>query len=133
VDQYLHWHHTHLRKGAASLFFYAMIAPLFDNSKDYSQEKKAAQTDLELSLQIIEARLSQSKYLAGDEVSIADLQAATEFTQHLLAHTYDFSPYSNIMRWLALLQEMPGYGKTHAPVSELFDQLRGSEYKLSTA
>jgi len=37
------------------------------------------------------------------------------------------------MRWLALLQEMPGYGKTHAPVSELFDQLRGSEYKLSTA
>jgi glutathione S-transferase len=69
---------------------------------------------------------------SGDEISIADMQAATEFTQHLLANTYDFSAYTNITRWLGSLQEMPAYAKTHSPVAELFDQLRASE-KLRTS
>jgi glutathione S-transferase len=126
VDQYLHWHHTHLRKGAASLFFYAMIAPLFDGSRDFAEEKKAAILDLETSLQIIDARLANTQFIAGDEISIADMQAATEFTQHVLANTYDFTSYANVTRWLGVLKEMPAYAKTHTPVAELFDQLRAS-------
>jgi glutathione S-transferase len=65
-------------------------------------------------------------HVAGDEISIADMQAAAEFTQHVLANTYDFTGYANVTRWLGVLKEMPAYAKTHTPVAELFDQLRAS-------
>jgi hypothetical protein len=41
------------------------IAPLFDGSKDFAEEKKAAILDLETSLQIIDARLANTQFIAG--------------------------------------------------------------------
>jgi hypothetical protein len=61
------------------------------------------------------------------------MQAATEFTQHVLADTYDFSTYANITRWLGVLQEMPAYAKVHTPVANLFDQLRASSKPLRSS
>lgn len=124
VDQYLHWHHTHLRKGAASLFFYAMIAPLFDATKDYSTEKKTALVDLEASMSILDEQLGKTAFLAGNSMSVADLQAATECTQHIVAGTYDFSKHRNVTRWLNALMQLPSYRQTHASVAELFRALR---------
>jgi len=124
VDQYLHWHHTHLRKGAASLFFYDIIAPLFDESKDFRAEKSLAMADFTSSLQIIEARLAKSLFLAGARVSIADLQAGTEFTQHVLANTFSFEQYPNTMRWLESLRGLPAYNRAHAPLAEIFERIR---------
>jgi len=45
--------------------FALQIAPLFDESKDFRAEKSLAMADFTSSLQIIEARLAKSLFLAG--------------------------------------------------------------------
>ncbi len=75
ISEYLHWHHTHLRKGAAAFY------------KTYFVEAGAEPADIDGELKIIEDSLkyvethflAKSKFISGgDEISIADLQFACE-------------------------------------------------------
>ena len=60
-----HRDRSRARGAFLSLVLAAQIAPLFDGSKDFAEEKKAAILDLETSLQIIDARLANTQFIAG--------------------------------------------------------------------
>jgi len=74
VSEYLHWHHTHLRRAAGA--FYKTYMTEGGEPQDIDAELKV----LEDSLKHVETHfLSKSKFISGaDELSIADLQFSTE-------------------------------------------------------
>ena len=60
----------------------------------------------------LEAWLSGSPFLAGNEVSIADLAAVCEVTMHSLV-AFDLSPYPQVQAWVARLFEIPAVTEGH--------------------
>jgi GSH-dependent disulfide-bond oxidoreductase len=65
-------------------------------------------------LKVLDARLGQTKYLAGDEFSIADI---INFTWANAGRTFlglDYAPYPNLVRWLDELAARPAFVKALA-------------------
>ena len=70
IQQYCHWHATSLRRGAGA-FFYTHFAECIWGKNDYSKEIAKGRYVLDDSLPYLEAWLTKSKYLCGDEISFA--------------------------------------------------------------
>jgi len=77
VDRYLDWHHTHLRH-ASSLIFKKCFAPQLTKKAANPVELASHEAILKRALKTMEAWLSESKFLCGDEMTIADLAASHE-------------------------------------------------------
>ncbi|MEP0189930.1 MAG: glutathione S-transferase N-terminal domain-containing protein [Erythrobacter sp.] len=58
---------------------------------------------------LIDTRLGANEYLAGDEYSVADMATFPWLTAKQQAlHGIDISPFKNIQRWAATLEQRPG-------------------------
>ena len=67
--------------GSGQYIFKKLFAPMIIN-KEYTEEELAYnKMQLNKALKNLELRLSQHKYICGDEVSIADLSACFELDQ----------------------------------------------------
>jgi glutathione S-transferase len=103
VNQWLHWHHTHTRKAGVEIVFNSVWAPLI--FKKPPEAFKAAVEEgkkvLKASLDILEIPLKQSKFLVGDEISIADLIIAHELFAIAVHKLYDWtSSHPSVAKWL---------------------------------
>jgi len=70
--------------------------------------------------------LKDSKYLAGDEVSIADLSLYGDAGYLLHLFAFDFNQYPNIKRWYDSMEKRFGQleaRKTYIPIMKLFGGL----------
>lgn len=69
---------------------------------------------------LIDKRLSENEFLAGDEYSIADMATLpwmTEKQQNL--HGIDVSPFKNVQRWLAAAGNRPGVQRGFTVMSDV--------------
>jgi len=105
VNQYLDWHHSNLRFGAAGLIYLKVIAPILGQPSS-EVDIKRFEIKLEASFERIESWLTQHKYIAGEEISIADLSAACEIVM-LIFLQYDFSKYPKTHAWLRAVNDIP--------------------------
>jgi len=65
---------------------------------------------LDGALQVMDSRLGESKWLAGDEFTAADIMPVwTLTTQRYWGPLLDLSKYTNILRWLQDIAARPGY------------------------
>ena len=121
IQQYLHWHSTVLRRGAGA-FFYTHFAECIWGKRDYSREIAKGRHTLDESLVLLEAWLTNSKYLCGEEISFADLMAYHELVSHvagaILTDT-DWQAHPHVKQWFDRLTERP-HSKT---VSEMIMQV----------
>ncbi|XP_065664287.1 glutathione S-transferase theta-3 [Hydra vulgaris] len=80
VDEYLAWHHLNLRSGASGIVFKSIFKPMLTGQppSDVTSELKLFQKCLEMFDSYF---LKNTLYISGNEVSIADLLALTEFSQ----------------------------------------------------
>ena len=63
--------------------------------------------------------LKDKKFIGGDDISIADLQAVCEFTQFWMMHIDPGEGYPRIVQWIKDVQAAVGqevFDKVHAPV-----------------
>jgi glutathione S-transferase len=60
-------------------------------------------------LQMVDDRLSNSKYLAGDEVTAADVMTVFSLTTMRGFYPVDLGPYKNILRYLNEVVARPAY------------------------
>eukprot|EP01091_Cochliopodium_minus_P016545 TRINITY_DN6242_c0_g1_i1.p1 TRINITY_DN6242_c0_g1~~TRINITY_DN6242_c0_g1_i1.p1 ORF type:complete len:223 (-),score=52.82 TRINITY_DN6242_c0_g1_i1:91-759(-) len=105
VNQYLHWHHNNLRK-AALAFFFTVLAPRVFGQGDYSKKIQEGKDAAYKAVEHIEkVWLSKQKYLCGEYITFADLQAAHELLQVTLAGLVDVSQYPNVSRWLSEIEK----------------------------
>ena len=67
--------------------------------------------------------LAQSKFMTGDNLTIADMAAYVEIGQLQPAFTnvYDFSGLDNVQRWLADMRQVEGHDVVHTVLAELGD------------
>jgi len=102
-DKYLHWFHwsnaTLQPQMAASMW------PAADEGT-----RKFREARLHAALGVMESRLGESKWLAGDEFTAADIMPVwTLTTQRYWGPALDLSQYTNILRWLGDVAARPGY------------------------
>ena len=120
IDWHLHYHHRNLRDASIGL-----IAPRVRKDLDIPQAiRQAAQVTVTRALHALdEGWLANSRYLAGENVTIADFAAYVEIGQLQPGFTnvYDFSPFSNVQRWLDDMRQLPGHDDVHIALTELGD------------
>ena len=115
VSQWLHWHHTASRE-----FTVAYFAPTVrkDLAKVFTPEflapKRAA---IKGALKVLEAQLQKTRFLVGSAPTIADLcvfQDIGQFSPHGLGlGGFDFTPYPAVDKWMARMEQLPGYKESH--------------------
>eukprot|EP01138_Halocafeteria_seosinensis_P004078 gb/GECG01004170.1/.p1 GENE.gb/GECG01004170.1/~~gb/GECG01004170.1/.p1 ORF type:complete len:244 (+),score=21.50 gb/GECG01004170.1/:1-732(+) len=100
VDEYLDWHHLNIRATAGRLVFPAVMMPLMgmDVPSNIEDLVKESTEGLDKALRLLDEKLSKQKYVAGDEVSIADLSCFCELYQ-LETLPFDYQRYSNLSKW----------------------------------
>ena len=59
-------------------------------------------------LKVMERQLSQTSFLVGEQFSIADI-ALYAYTHVAHQGGFDLAPFPSIQRWLAQVQQQPGY------------------------
>ena len=87
------------------------------NGKTYSEtELEDHVLILERALELIEGRLSKTRFISGDEVSIADLSAACELDQARFIEL-DLNPYPQTKLWLnKMIDEDPTMLEIHETI-----------------
>ncbi|XP_066927973.1 uncharacterized protein [Clytia hemisphaerica] len=80
LNEYLSWHHTNLRMGAAMYFRTTTLIPLLTGNppRDGSKYLKIFNDSMRM---MEEYYLKDTPFILSDQVSIADLMAVMEFTQ----------------------------------------------------
>jgi len=125
VDRYLDWHHLGLRVANQKYQYNAIVAAAFSIPIPNKEENiKTYLAQLNVSLDFIErVFLANTQFLAGNSVSIADLQAGCELHAGLLG-LVDVSKYPKVKAWLNRLAEtVPGFRKANANVTGLYAKL----------
>lgn len=120
VDWYLHYHHRTLREASVGL-----VAPKIRKDLDISETtQQAARATLTRALEALETGwLANSRYLAGDGLTLADFAAYVEIGQLQPGFTnvYDFAPFANVRRWLADMKQVDGHDTVHTVLATLGD------------
>ena len=120
VDWYLNYHHRNVRDASIGL-----VAPKIRKDLNIPEAtQEAALATLTHALNALETGwLADSKYLAGDTVTLADFAAYVEIGQLQPGFTnvFDFAPFPNVQRWLAAMQQTDGHDDVHIVLRELGD------------
>ena len=104
--EYLYW--FHFANGTLQpAFMRLMIASRFDPPADHPA-LLLGQSRMQRILGMMEARLSQVPYLAGD-FSAADIMTVFSLTTMRHFQPYDLSPYPHIQKYLARIGARPAY------------------------
>jgi glutathione S-transferase len=74
----------------------------------------AAQGRFDLVMQSVEARLATVPYLAGEELTLADIMSVFTFTTMRLFQPVDLSPYPHILTYLKRIGARPAYQRAMA-------------------
>ena len=120
VDWYLHYHHRNVREASTGL-----VAPRIRKDLAIAEPiQRAAQAAFTRAMVALETGwLANSRYLAGDAPTLADIAACVDIGQLLPRYTnlFDFTPYPRVLGWLQSLEAMPGYREVHVPLEVLGD------------
>jgi len=76
--------------------------------------RTSVQERLDKVLALIDAQLSRSDYLAGDEFTAADIMSVFSLTTMRLFHPVDLAPYRNILAYLQRIGRRPAYERAMA-------------------
>lgn len=119
VDWYLNYHHRNVRDASG------LVAPKIRKDLNIPEQAQAsARKNLTAALGALDTWwLKDSKFLAGDAVTIADLAAYVEIGQLKpeFTNVFDLSPFPNVQRWLDSMAKVEGHDDSHVVLAELGD------------
>ena len=82
VDEYLHWHHMNTRLASVEYFWQAFLLPRMKGLEvEADKEKKLRRRLIRVAQNLERIFLRNSKFISGNEVSVADLAACCELEQ----------------------------------------------------
>jgi len=119
VDEYLDWQHTGLRKAGVDYFVSLVFTPM-GSGKPADKTKVAENLEkVEKALDVLEKTfLGDKKYLAGNDISIADLCAITEIMQVVATKADIFTKRPVLKAWKDRVQKAlnPAFDEAHGMV-----------------
>ncbi|XP_041455859.1 glutathione S-transferase theta-1-like [Lytechinus variegatus] len=87
VDEYMAFHHTGTRGGCCGIFISEVLIPLFSEGKEHASEERLKRDTENLTKQLDKlenAFLQDNDWLAGDDISVADVLAVSEMMQNTI-------------------------------------------------
>lgn len=110
VNQYLHWHHTHLRY-ASRLIFTLVLGPMLGMPiEDWRVDE--AKVVLKRALDLMEDWLSKTRFLTGPAPSIADITAVCEIAQ-LQMIEFGLDSWPRVKAWFDQVYAWPEMVEVH--------------------
>ena len=120
VDWYLHYHHRNVRDASIGL-----VAPKIRKDLDIPDAtQRAARVTLTNALHTLESGwLAESRYVTGEQLTLADFAAYVEIgqLQPSFTNVYDFAPFPNVRRWLEEMTQVEGHDDVHVVLAEIGD------------
>ena len=120
VDHYLHYHHRSIKE-ASTGYFAPILRPDLGLSKDLVN---MSQRMFGSALKALETQwLRKNKFIAGDNVTIADFSAYVEIAQlnKQFTNLFDYSPFENLTRWLEDMSKLPYHDDVHMVLTKMGD------------
>lgn len=107
VEQWLDWNQTRLGIESAKIMFHTHFAGDKAKPEVIADGKKWVAKILP----VMDSVLAKSKYLCGDQPTLADLAAVTNIA-YLEMCQYDLGPYPAVSKWYGAMKTRPSFGKT---------------------
>lgn len=131
VDEYLSWQHTSVRMFGSKVFLMKTLVPLFLGSPVPPEKLEGAVEGLNEALKAFEEKFLQDRpFIAGDEISLADLVALVEIMQPVGAGHDVFEGRPKLAAWRHRVEDTVGkdlFLEAHHPLlhpeKEAVDQL----------
>lgn len=105
MDQWLFWWAAHCEPALLTLVFERLVKPYLKLGDADAALVRAAETELDRYLPILDKQLTDREHIAGD-LSIADFAVAPWF-ESASAVGVSLDNYPNVARWLKALQSRP--------------------------
>jgi len=99
VNQWLHWNHTNSTKAFGGLFGNEVVMKKVMKKEPREEVVKELHELAVNSLKFLENTLSKSKFLTGDEITIADVAIGSVLDQLVVGLKYDISSYTHVEKW----------------------------------
>jgi len=112
IDQWIDFVNHHIRSAVGRVQFNRFAAPLLGVQTDESSIQTGLRL-LEKNLPIIESRLSESDFLCGDKMTLADIALVAALEPENTARL-DLSAYKNLTAWLKSLRSEKFYTNVHS-------------------
>jgi glutathione S-transferase len=107
VDEYLDWHHSNTRFGAAGTFRQKWLFPLIFKLPVNAELLTSAEKALHHALKVLNNYfLGSTEFINSTEVSIADLAAYCELTQNRVIGL-DLSQHPKVAAWMQRVEQLP--------------------------
>lgn len=107
VHMYLSWHHSNTR-ACVDLYFVTCYKKAFPKKTITATVDEGLQKMEDSSRRFEEIFLKNSKFVAGDSLTIADLMAFTEYQQVAITTGYDFGKnFPLISKWMQEVSSIP--------------------------
>lgn len=126
INQWIDLFGNHIGRWLQVVFFEEEVKPALGLGDGNQAAIKEAKFFLKDQLPIFEAQLNKHSYLAGNEITIADLVAFSFFEASEYS-SIDLKKYPKIESWTQSLKERPSYGKamSHIPGNNMIKALLG--------
>ncbi|KAM4808089.1 glutathione S-transferase theta-2B [Rhinophrynus dorsalis] len=109
VDEYLSWHPTNTRSRGGKVFWDKCMKPAILGHETPPEELEAMLSELNATLTQLEEKFLQDKpFIAGDEISLADLVAVVELMQVVASGENVFGDRPKLGAWKKRVEEAVG-------------------------
>jgi glutathione S-transferase len=116
VDKWIDFASIHVGSAVTKVFFNRVLAPLVNVEVD-ERSIKDGLSFLDRFLPLVDNQLKENEYLAGSELTLADINLLANLDPAEVAQV-DLSPYENIVKWRENLQKEDFYTKCHKNYGE---------------
>ncbi|NWQ79965.1 GSTT1 transferase, partial [Columbina picui] len=123
VDEYLSWQHKNIREKGSKVFLMKVVLPLITGQPLPPEKLQGAVEELNVVLKQFEEKFLQDKpFIAGSEVSLADLLAVVELMQPVISGHDLFEGRPKLAAWRTRVEEAVGkqlFQEAHQGISNV--------------
>lgn len=126
IDEYLHWQHFNTRTNGAMVFLNAVAFPMMTKQPPDFNKVHRFKKELDKSCDLFEAAfLNAAPFIAGDEMSVADLFAVCELMQPLAAGFDVSASRPRLAAWMreVTTNTQPHFDHAHQVVRNVADMV----------
>lgn len=130
VNERMDWVNTNFYREWAYNLIYPQLLPNHVRTPDVAQTATLnwGKDKSEHWLDILDKKfIGNSKYLAGDEITIADYFGAEILSAGVLIGA-NFAKYPNVDRWMKTMRALPSWGKVNEAIDGFAASLKGKSF-----
>jgi len=128
INQYLFWHMGNTRLCSGLIFRPYLFGAITGKKENLPTEKDFK--SLKSVFLTISGWLSNSDYLVGNRLTVADIFCYCEIDQLYFSSLFDFTDFPNILKWIEKMKKLPFHDEAHKGLDRIILLINQSKSKL---